>query len=404
MELGYTMKNSILSIMIVVITLLVGKGFAHEGHIKNDASNLAVSLVFDQQGQLWRAHVLDGFVFVDQSSDRGKTFSKRVKVNQRPQKIAAKGEERPKIAIAPNGDVYLTWTQGLSKPSSGYIWFSRSSDGGEHFDEPMIVHQDRAEITHRFDALNVAPNGVITVAWVDERDLALAEITKDRSTGAAIYYARSFDRGATFEKEQKLADSSCECCRIAMTNKPDGTAVAMWRHVFEGGERDHMIAEVPKAGMVPQLNRATFGRWKINGCPHHGGSLAIGENASGWWGYHLAYFDGKDKKPGLYYSRMDGNAWVTSPAKKFGNHTQQARYPTVLSMGDKVWLAWLETGADNMNKVMGLTSLDGGKTWSDAGILLNAGLQTDGPQLLQFKETAFLVVNTKEGLKVRALQ
>ena len=67
-------------------------------------------------------------------------------------------------------------------------------------------------------------------------------------------------------------------------------------------------------------------------------------------GYHMAYFDGKDKKPGLYYSRMDGEAWVTSPAKQFGDNAKQARHPALLSMGKKVWLVWLETTANNTKK------------------------------------------------------
>ncbi len=377
---------------------------AHEAHTNNAASNLATSVAVDSKGLLWRASVADGFIFVDQSADKGKTFTKKVKVNQQSQKVAARGEARPKIAIGPQGNVYLTWTQGLKKRFAGYIWFSRSTDGGSSFDQPKVVHQDRAEITHRFDALSVAENGKITVTWVDKRDLEAAKKAKQPYTGAAIYYAVSTDDGATFQKEQKLADSSCECCRIATTTKPDGTTVVFWRHVFKGSQRDHMIAEIPKAGQPAKLTRATFGRWKIDGCPHHGGALARGGEGADWWGYHMAYFDGKDKKPGLYYSRMDGEAWVGSPAKKFGDNAKQARHPALLSIGDKVWLAWLETTKDNAKQVMGMSSVDGGKTWSDAAVLLTNEKKMDYPHLLNLKGQAFLVVNTKQGLKVQEME
>ena len=243
---------------------------AHEEHTRHQNTSLAMSLAFGGQGDLWRASVNGGFVEVSSSTDFGRTFSKAVRVNQAPQKIGADGEARPKIAVSAEGYIYLTWTEALKKPFSGYIWFARSLDAGRTFEQPYIVHQDRSEITHRFDALNVSADGRITVTWVDKRDLLAAKAANKPYEGAAIYYAVSEDKGASFLAEKKLADSSCECCRIALANKPDGTAVAMWRHVFEGSERDHMIAEIPAANKVPDAKRATFGRWKIDGCPHHG--------------------------------------------------------------------------------------------------------------------------------------
>jgi len=384
----------------MMLNLLMSHAIAHEAHTHNSASKLAVSVMFDQQGQLWRASVADGIVYVDSSSDQGKTFTPKVAVNQAPQKVAARGEARPKIAIGPQGHVYLTWTQGLAKRFAGYVWFARSIDGGKSFEKPKIVHQDRAEITHRFDALNVASDGKITVAWVDKRDLEAAKKTNQPYTGAAIYYAVSTDNGASFQKEKKLVDSSCECCRIALTTKPDGTVVAFWRHVFAGGQRDHMMAEIPKGDEPPTLTRATFGRWKIDGCPHHGGALARGGEGVNWWGYHMAYFDGKDKKPGLYYSRMDGEAWVAFPAKQFGDNKKQARHPALLSVGQYVWLAWLETHADHTKKVMVKRSADEGKTWTDAESILTVKGKVDYPQLIRDKDKAFLSVNTIDGLIV----
>lgn len=397
------MKDIIL-VVSLLITLLSSNVFAHEAHTKSTASKLAVSIVVDQKGQLWRASVQDGFVLVDHSADMGETFSKQVKVNTKPQKVAARGEARPKIAIGSQGNIYLTWTQGLAKRFAGYVWFSRSTDNGKSYEQPIIVHQDRAEITHRFDALTVSPDGKITVVWVDKRDLEAAKKTGKPYTGAAIYYAVSTDDGESFLTEKKLADFSCECCRIATSTKPDGTVAVLWRHVFEGSERDHAIAEIPKEGAAVNITRATFGHWKIDGCPHHGAALARGGDADDWWGYHIAYFDGKDNKPGLYYSRIDGEAWVTFPAKKIGENAKQARHPAVLSMGDNVWLAWLETGAKNIQKVMIMSSIDEGKSWSEVRSLLTIEGKVDYPQLLNYKDTAYLVVNTSEGLKVNTMQ
>ncbi|PCI59340.1 MAG: hypothetical protein COB34_03720 [Methylophilaceae bacterium] len=395
------MMKFLLSLLLSVFTL---QGLAHEAHAVSIKSNLAISVAFDAQGTLWRASVADGFIYVDSSVDKGETFSKKVKVNNKPQKIAARGEARPKISVGPRGNVYLTWTQGLAKRFTGYIWFSRSTNGGKSFDAPKVVHQDRAEITHRFDALHVSDDGQITVLWVDKRNLVAAKKAGKSYIGAAIYYAVSNDAGTTFQAERKLADNSCECCRIATSTKPDGTVTALWRHVFAGGERDHAIAEIPKGTESVNMKRATFGHWKIDGCPHHGAALARGGEGADWWGYHMAYFDGKDKKPGLYYSRMDGEAWVTIPAKKFGDNARQARHPALLSSGKNVWLVWLETNAERVKEVMGMTTADGGKTWSNARLLLSVTGKVDYPQLLQYKDVPYLVVNTVDGLKVTSMQ
>ena len=223
--------------VLVCFTLSVQ---AHEEHTQHQFSNLAVSVAFDANGNLWRARAKDDFVLVDMSRDLGKSFAKPIAINPIAQKISADGEARPKIVIGPEGNIYLTWTEALKTPFSGYVWFVRSINSGKSFDKSLIVHQDRSEITHRFDALNVAPNGNVTVTWVDKRDLIAANAANKPYDGAAIYYAVSSNRGASFSVEQKLADSSCECCRIVTTNKPDGTVVAMWRHVFAGSERDHM--------------------------------------------------------------------------------------------------------------------------------------------------------------------
>lgn len=377
-------------------------------------STIAISVVFDATGKLWRASVYDGFVQVDQSTDLGKTFSKPVKVNQTPQKIGADGEARPKIAISPEGHIYLTWTEALKKPFAGYIWFARSIDAGKSFEKPLIVHTDRAEITHRFDALNLANDGKITVSWVDKRDLMAAKAAGKKYDGAAIYYAVSIDKGATFKTEQKLADSSCECCRIATTNKPDGTVVAMWRHVFEGSERDHMMAEIPsnasplEAKQDGAPRRVTFGHWVIDGCPHHGAALASGGEGKDWWGYHMAYFDGNDanKKvgPGLYYGRMDGVSWASTSPKKFGNNKNQAGHPALLAIGEKVWLVWREIN-EGKTTILGKFSEDDGKSWTEAKEWLTTNDKADYPILVKQKSSPYLIWNTqREGLQVVLLR
>lgn len=374
---------------------------AHEGHTDYAESALAISVASDTNGQLWRAQVKQGQVWVDSSADLGQHFSPAVVVNSKPIKVAADSEARPKIAVSAAGHIYLSWTESLKKPYAGYIWFARSIDGGKSFEAPYIVHRDRAEITHRFDALHVAPNGKITVAWVDKRDLIAAKAKGKPYDGAAIYYAVSNNQGKSFEPEQKLADSSCECCRIAMTNKPDGTVAVLWRHVFAGSERDHAMLEIGSDMTAPNIVRASYGHWQIDGCPHHGAALAYGEG----FGYHLAYFDGAGDRPSMMLSRMDSEAWVTSPPKKFGNMQNQAGHPALLSRGEQVWLVWRERQPTGSSQIIGMTSQDGGRSWNTPEALLTVPGKLDYPQLLMIKEIPYLAVNSQhQGLKLIQLR
>lgn len=117
----------------------------------------------------------------------------------------------------------------------------------------------------------------------------------------------------------------------------------------------------------------------------------------------MAYFDGNDAKPGLYYSRMDGVAWASSVPKKFGNNANQAGHPAILSMDEKVWLVWRETEAKT-HTVLGMFSDDGGKNWQDVKVLASTTEKTDNPFLVTKDGQVYLAWNTvKEGFKLLQL-
>lgn len=393
-------------VMWISMCLLPWLAQAHEGHEHQAGEHgapISVSVAFDAKGVLWRVSVKDGLVLVDASNDLAKTFSSPITINHEPQKIGVDGDARPKIAIAPNGNIYLTWTQALPKPYTGYIWFARSTNAGKSFEKPYVVHTDRAEITHRFDAMAVANTGRIYVAWVDKRDLESAKLRKANYEGAAIYTAVSDDQGASFQPEQKLADNSCECCRIALATTQDGQAVAMWRHLFEGGVRDHAMMQF--SGDLTSnsgIHRASFGHWKIDACPHHGPAIARGDQNGKTWGWHMAWFDGASdtSKMGLYYARMDSEAWVSSPAKRFGDANQKAGHPALLSQGEQVWLAWKEL-TDTASVIKLAYSSDGGRSWQPTSEVAQTVARADYPQLLAQQDHVFVAWNTEhEGLRL----
>ncbi len=386
-------------LMACWLALLAAPGMAHEEHADSDAAvrqPLALSAAFDREGHLWRAYARAGQVLVDRSDDGARSFTPAVAVNPQPEKVGAEGELRPRIAIGPGGEIYVSWTEALAKPYAGDIKFSRSLDGGRHFSAPVVVNKNRDVITHRFDSLAVAGDGTVYVAWIDKRDLQQAQAAGGKYEGAAVYYAVSRDRGASFGAEFKVGDHSCECCRIGLETDADGNAVMLWRHVFDG-VRDHAIARIGPQGVLHGPVRASFGGWRIDACPHHGPALARG----GDWGWHMAWFDGG--KPGLYYARMDGAAWVSSPAKRFGNPERQAGHPALLSVGERVYLAWKEIGEQD-SAIWLAMSEDGGRNWNAPVEAAHSAGATDYAQLLQRDGRAWLVWNTAdEGFRLLPL-
>jgi len=151
---------------------------------------LAATATFDAKGRLWLASVKDGHVMVSHSDDRGKTYSAPVTVNPEPEFIAADGENRPKILVAGNGNVYVSYTRPLETPFSGNVRFSRSVDGGKSFSAPITVNDNLEPITHRFDTMGINGRGQIYIAWLDKRDAAAAGKKGETFSGISVYYGR----------------------------------------------------------------------------------------------------------------------------------------------------------------------------------------------------------------------
>lgn len=261
---------------------------------------LGTSATFAPDGRLAVVAKEGGHVVLRLSADDGVTWSEPVRVNAIPEAIAADGESRPRLAYGRNGSVLVSWAKPLNKPYTGAIRFARSDDGGRHFSDPITVHRDTSEITHRFESFAVGPDGRIAIAWIDKRDQERAKSEKQPYAGAAIYAAISDDDGVSFKPEFKVADHSCECCRTTVAIEADGTPLVFWRHVFQPNERDHAVARLLPEGRVESVQRVTFDRWRVDACPHHGPSLALDSTNV----RHAVWFNHVNGEGHVYYGRL----------------------------------------------------------------------------------------------------
>ncbi|MBI1886825.1 MAG: exo-alpha-sialidase [Nitrosomonadales bacterium] len=354
--------------------------------------SFAVTASFDENGKLWLAAIRGQHVYVSYSDDRGVTQSVPVTVNTEPENILGDGENRPKIIVR-KGVIYVSYTQGLAKPMTGHIRFSRSLDGGKTFSPPVTVNDNLEIISHRFDVMGVNSRGQVFIAWLDKRDLSAAAENGEEYAGLGLYYAVSDDAGRSFRPNIKAADHACECCRVAMAMDTDGYPVVVWRHVYDTNIRDHALVKLD-GKMAPV--RLSHENWNVAGCPHHGPSLSIAADGV----YHATWFSNAPERQGLFYAHSADQGKTFSAPLNFGNPEAQPAHPYVLSLGSRVYLVWKEFDGENTG-ISGMHSGDGGKSWSAPEKLASTSDVSDWPMLIGTNNRAYLSWNTKnEGYRL----
>jgi hypothetical protein len=375
-------------LMVLLAAPLPGAEAGHQSHdpaMGATRAELGASAAFDAHGGLWAVHEISGHIAVSRSADRGRTWANPVLVTAAPEPTDAGGDARSKIAVGLRGELYLTWTKPLGKPYTGEVKFSRSLDDGRTFSPPIVVHHDRQEITHRFDALTVNARGQIFVAWIDKRDGVAAAARGEPYRGAAVYFAVSDDRGATFRGDFKVADHSCECCRIALVPAADGSVTALWRHVFAPNIRDHALATLRPDGTAVGFRRATFDDWRIDACPHHGPGLA--EDADGR--LHAVWFSAAPQHQGVFYGRLRDNG--VDARRRVGGET--AEHADLAAAGRRLGVAWKEFDGER-TRLRGMVSDDEGATWRDYELAATTG-PSDHPHVLAFENRFYVLWNTR---------
>jgi hypothetical protein len=376
--------------ILALLCLLSSAVAAHDMHGMKMPSGpgLGASAAFDAHGRLWVVDAVRGHVRLRHSDDFGKSLSVPVDVNAVAEPIYDEGENRPKIAFGPHGELYVSWSQPRKKPWTGYVRFARSTDGGRHFSPPLTVHHDRAEITHRFDALAVDGRGRVVVAWIDKRDMEAALAHGKPYLGAAVYYSWSDDAGRSFVPERKLVDQSCECCRIALSRTPDGQVAAFFRAIYGDNIRDHAYAVLRTDGQPAHAERATYSQWHIDGCPHHGPGLAIGADGV----RHAVWYEAKNG-PAIWYGQLDPG----QPPKhmlKIGG--PGAGHADVAVHGKTVWIAWNQVDAQGY-ALMLRRSTDDGAHFDPPRSIAHSPVAAGSPQLLTWRDRAYVAWNTAAG-------
>jgi hypothetical protein len=352
---------------------------------------LGATATFDTNGRLWVVDAGGGHVRLRYSDDLGKTLSVPINVNAQAEAIYATADNRPKIAIGPHDELYVSWSEMLAKKFTGFVRFSRSLDGGKHFSTPINVHHDRAETTHGFDALAVDGHGRVMVAWIDKR-ARIATLAEGKPyAGSGIYYSWSNDKGASFVMERKLVDHSCECCRIVLARAPNGEVATFFRSIFGDNIRDHAYGVLPADGAEVHVERATFNQWHIAGCPEQGPGLAIAADGT----RHAVWYESKDR-PTIWYGQLDPGH---PPRHALVVATLGASHADVTAYGKAVWITWNQVDAQGVS-LMVRHSIDGGLHFDEARQLATATGAAGSPQWVMRGSQPYVAWNTSDGFRL----
>ncbi|WP_299621039.1 sialidase family protein [Pelagibius sp.] len=152
---------------------------------------------------LWQEIVFSGGshggeILFARSSDGGKTFDDPVNLSN---SIAGDGKGRLTrrhwhngsldLVQGPRGDLYAAWSE-----YEGTLWFSRSTDGGRSFSEPLRIAGGQNAKPARGPSLAVAAGGTVYLAWTVGEDKA-----------GDIHLAKSGDHGKSFDAPRVVFDS-----------------------------------------------------------------------------------------------------------------------------------------------------------------------------------------------------
>ncbi len=357
-----------------------------------EGGGLFVTAAFGPDKKLWRIVPEKKHVYVDYSTDLGKTFSVPVLVNKESQIIKVSGENRPGIVVDRFGRIYVVYAAEGAQPVTLYL--SVSSDNGQSFSTPSPLSDKASEANSFQGRLVLNSSGQPYVFWHDERNR-----TDWRKPGNTLYYtAINAQNGLNFVA-QKLSDDLCECCHIAAAFDKDGRAVLIARFIYPGGIRDHGLIRTSSDGKEPFVTRVTFDQWSIEACPEQGPAISISDDGR----YHITWFTQGSVRQGLFYAYSSDQGQHFSNPLSFGNPMKLPSHPDIMAQGKHIILTWTEYNGVK-TELMVMQSLDGSQSWSQPRSIAEATAETDYPILLSNDEGIYVSWNSKaEGYRLISL-
>lgn len=305
-----------------------------------------------------------------------------VRVN--PEGLTAESlHQSPGLAVGPGGEIYVSWSVNKPRPEgtlfASDLYLSRSLDGGQRFDTPLRINEDRP-ISHSFEGLAVAADGTVVVAWIDSRE---------GWEQSGTYLVRVGERGSRVEQVVQLDKDTCVCCRVHVATAPRETVAVTWRKVFPGHIRDMVLGLSRDGGrtFAPAALVHADG-WRMTACPHRGGS--VGLDAQGRF-YVTWYTEGDQEQPSVRFTVSDDGRHFASPTRLDSSTTSIPDHVRMaVDATGRAVVVWEDATAVRRRVLLRYTT-DGGRTWSSIQTLSQA-IKAYAPDVTVIPTGGFAVV------------
>lgn len=342
----------------------------------------AATPFFAVDGKLLLAWTANGVVSVAQSTDLGKSFTSAVSIAEHGKALDTGSDARPQIVSDSKGNIFLAYAFFKDSQWNAQINTARSVDGGKTFGTPESLVRDSS--SQRFPSMLLKSDDSIFISWIDKRLVAAAKEKGRPLLGGSIAYSTSRDGGKTFQTEKFANESSCECCRIGVSQDLNNQPVIAYRAIFPGGIRDQATQLIGSKG-AEAIRRVADDDWKTDACPHHGPSIAV----SGSGKFHVTWFTQGTKRSGVFYANSSNQGISYSNPVRVGAEGANVSRPYLLAIDRQVWLAWKEFDGTTSSVYL-KSSQDDGATWSEPKALIKTTGYSDHPLLLRQDQTVYL--------------
>jgi S1-C subfamily serine protease len=158
-------------------------------------------------------------IFFMKSTDGGNTFNKPLNLSNDPGL-----SYQPRIVTDGKNNVYVVWTD--NSPGNYNILFTKSSDGGDSFDKPIILSNLKG--VSNFPNIVASGNNVYVV-WSHKNNTDFdPSNTENQTQTYNVFFTKSLDGGNSFGKPVNLSDDTANSQSPALAISEKGTVYVVW--------------------------------------------------------------------------------------------------------------------------------------------------------------------------------
>ena len=252
----------------------------------------------------------------------------------------------PSIAILSDKTIAVHWLQKIGKSGFDYqINIALSSDNGQTWSNPKILHEDRSPVQHGFVSMIPNKEKVLTIIWLDGRNYGLKLSEKNKISEAMQLRATTITSDGIIGEELAIDTRTCSCCQTSITVTDQGTVIAAYRDRSEDEIRDISIARLEQNSWQEPFTLHDDG-WELSGCPVNGPAISSIDKVVA-----VAWFTGAKGVSSVNVAFSDDDGKSFSKPYDIGNKNPIGRVDLeMLPDGDALvsWVEWID-GSEIIN-------------------------------------------------------